>query len=141
MFKQGYQKHNTLLFSLRTMKQVTTLNNLSIMSSLGRNYVTLFGAPKTEKKMPVWFPIYRMIFKLHRETFPPSQLEETNRMMREIFRDYIHRYRKECSSFEEQEILLEEAKERAVSYIENLRKMSFGGSEKLELHSIDFWDR
>ncbi len=62
-------------------------------------------------------------------------------MLKDIFRDYMQKYTTECSSFEETEMLVEEAKERAVAYIENLRKMTFDGSEKLELHSTDFWDR
>ncbi|KAG2377620.1 hypothetical protein C9374_009136 [Naegleria lovaniensis] len=112
----------------------------SAQQHLRRYYsVKLFGESK--KTIPVWFPLYRMIYKLHQACYPPSQRKETNNMMREIFKDYIARYNSKSITLEEKELLLEDAKESVISYMENLRKMSNDGGEQIELHSPQFWER
>ena len=104
-----------------------------------RSMGILFGSNKPV--MPVWFHLFREMYRLHRHTYPPSQLQETNKILKDIFRDYIQKFKTECTTFEERELLIEEAKERAVAYTESLRQMSFGGSERVQLHSGDYWER
>lgn len=127
---------STKLSSVRTLVHLKNKNN-------SRPYTKKLFRDTSEAPhvIPPWFSLYRMIYKMHQTSIPPTQLDETKRMTREIFRDYIKKYLSDSTTFEQRAVLLEEAKERAISYIENLRQMTFNGSEALELHSASFWNR
>ncbi|KAF0983487.1 hypothetical protein FDP41_010552 [Naegleria fowleri] len=121
------------------LKYLNLKSTLTQQQPLRRCYsVKLFG--ESNKTIPIWFPLYRMIYKFHQTCYPPSQRKETNNMMREIFKDYIARYNSKSTTLEEKALILEDAKESVVSYMENLKKMTNNGDEQIELHSPQFWE-
>ncbi|KAL9648130.1 hypothetical protein ABK040_007495 [Willaertia magna] len=136
---------STFLFNKKTSSSIGIINKTTTLlfnNKYTRNYNTkslddAFGLVES-KEIPPWFPILREVLRINKVAIPKTQLKDANEKMKDVIRDYIQTY-KNTESFEEQEVLLENAKDKAISYITNLRNMTIGGTSPIKVHSKDYW--